>query len=188
MYLSNLLIASAFATPIFASVIDNVLLARQSNNKEEEYLNSVCFPNTTDPVPPCQEIVNIQTACEPNGTSALYLEAHAQCMCGGSFFSDWIGCLNCDYVHGGRSEQEVDTFDKILSSASNLLCTGTPTASFAAIFSSLTDVGIQGTGATVMSDQAPSNTAISLYFTASGSQGLGAITGNATAATPLITG
>lgn len=39
-----------------------------------------------------------------------------------------------------------------------------------------------------MSDQAPSNTAISLYFTASGSQGLGAITGSATAATALVTG
>lgn len=91
-------------------------------------------------------------------------------------------------MHGGRSEQEVDTFNSILTSASQQLCTGTPTASFAAIFSSLTDAGIQGTGATAMSDQAPSNTAISLYFTASGSQGVGAITGSATAATATITG
>jgi hypothetical protein len=32
-------------------------------------------------------------------------------------------------------------------------------------------------GGTVFSDQAPSQTAVSLYYTASGSQGLGAITG-----------
>ena len=58
-----------------------------------------------------------------------------------------------------------------MSSAGNLLCVGTPIASFAATFSSLTGVRVQGMGATVMGDQAPSNTAISLYFTASGSQG-----------------
>lgn len=42
-------------------------------------------------------------------------------------------------------------------------------------------------GATVMSDQFPSQTAISLYFTPTGSQGAGAITGSATAATDVST-
>src|SRR3954449_2332423 len=116
MLLPTILIASALATSAYASLAD-VLSVRQSNNTEEVYLNSVCFPNTTTPIPPCQEIINIQTACEPNGTTPLYLEAHAQCMCGGSFFQNWLGCLDCNYVHGGRSEQEVDTFNTIISSA-----------------------------------------------------------------------
>lgn len=38
-------------------------------------------------------------------------------------------------------------------------------------------------GATVMTDLFPSQTAISLYFTATGTQGLGAITGSATLGT-----
>ena len=42
-------------------------------------------------------------------------------------------------------------------------------------------------GATVMSDQFPSQTAVSLYFTPTGSQGVGVITGSATAATVVST-
>jgi hypothetical protein len=161
-----------FSIPIITSLLSSslaskALFARQSTNTEEQYLSEVCFPNTTNPIPPCQEIINIQEACTPNGTAPLDLLAHAECMCGGSF-SDWIGCLNCDYIHGARSPQEVDTFDTIISSASQILCTGTPTANFTAIFNSLTDLGVQGTGATGMEDQFPSNTAVSLYFTASG--------------------
>ncbi len=166
----------------------DVLLTRQSDNPVQDYLNTVCFPDTTDPVPPCQEIANIEAACKPNGTSTLFLQAHAQCMCSGSFFSDWIGCLNCDYVHGARSEQDVDTYNRIITSASHALCTGTPTASFGAIFSSLNNKGIQGTGATDMSDQFPSKTAVSLYYTPTGIQGMGAITGSATGATAKVTG
>jgi hypothetical protein len=42
-------------------------------------------------------------------------------------------------------------------------------------------------GATVMSDQFPSQTVVSLYFTPTGSQGVGFITGSATAATVVST-
>lgn len=42
-------------------------------------------------------------------------------------------------------------------------------------------------GATIMSDLYPSQTAISLYFTPTGSQGVGVITGSATAATAIST-
>lgn len=43
------------------------------------------------------------------------------------------------------------------------------------------------TGATVSSDRAPSSTAVSLYFTLSGSQGAGAITGSLAEATATTT-
>lgn len=68
-----------------------------------------------------------------------------------------------------------------------MLCTGTPTNSFAAIFSSLSDanVAVASTAGTGMTDLYPSQTAISLYYTASGPQGEGAITGSATLATMM---
>ena len=90
-------------------------------------------------------------------------------------------------VHGARSQQEVNAFNLIITSASNLLCTGTPTAGFAEIFSSLSEGTSSVSGATVMSDMYPSQTAISLYFTPTGSQGPGSITGSATAATAVST-
>jgi hypothetical protein len=183
----TLLSAGFLATSASASPLD-VLAARQTNNTEEAYLDSVCFPNTTEPIiPPCQEIINIQSACLPNGTAPLDLLAHAECMCGGSFFEDWVGCLNCDYVHGGRSPQIVSAFNTIITSASNLLCTGTPTAPFASIFSSLSDVVAPSGTDTATTDLYPSQTAISLYYTPSGKQGVGAITGAATAATASVT-
>jgi len=99
MHLTTLLpltltfITTTLATPF----LDAVLSGRQINN-EEAYLQEVCFPNSTNPIPPCQEIINIQSACPSgNTTDTLGLEAHAQCICGGSFFEDWIGCLDCDY-------------------------------------------------------------------------------------------
>lgn len=107
-------------------------------------------------------------------------------MCGGSFFQDWLGCLDCDYVHGGRSEQIVSAFNTIITSASNALCTGTPTADFAQLFSSASDgVAPSGTN-TGMTDLYPSQTAISLYYTPSRSQGVGAITGSAAGATKSV--
>ncbi|KAF8849189.1 hypothetical protein BDZ45DRAFT_244548 [Acephala macrosclerotiorum] len=152
------------------NVYEAALAARQSSTDEEAYLNSVCLPNVTAPavIPPCQEITNIESACLPNGTSTLDLIAHAQCMCGGSYFEDWIGSLNCDYVHGGRSPAVTSAFHTILTSASNELCTGTPTASFQAIFSSLQyNVAANGS-ATDVTDLYPSQTAVSLYFTPTG--------------------
>merc|ERR1712093_661277 len=187
MLLTIPLFAASLLSAASASIheIPDLLAARQTNGTDEEaYLAEVCFPNTTTPVvPPCQEIINIQSACTPNGTTGIYLLAHAQCMCGGSFFQDWLGCLNCNYVHGARSPQIVDSFNTIITSASNALCTGTPTASFAAIFSSLSNAAAPTGTDTAVSDQFPSQTAISLYYTPSGSQGVGAITAEAATAT-----
>jgi len=178
------LAASASATIYFEHNNDgNALLRRQ--NSEEQYIATVCTPNVTNPVPPCTEIISIQEACQPNGTDTIDYIASQECMCNGGFFSNWIGCLNCQYVHGARSLAVSSAFHDIISSASNALCTGTPTAGFAAIFSSISDSAPQvvSGAATSTSDQFPSQSAVSLYYTASGPQGAGAITGSATMAT-----
>lgn len=177
-------IALATLATVVAASEHPLLAARQTDNTEE-YIQEVCFPNTTSPVPPCQAILNIESACLPNGTSTLAYEAHQQCMCNGGYFPNWRGCLNCQYVHGTRSEAVAEAFDNILSSASQQFCTGTPTAVFADYFSALSDSSPQtATGAaTTTSDQFPSQSAVSLYYTASGNQGPGAITGSAAQAT-----
>ncbi|KAI4740389.1 hypothetical protein E4T50_09154 [Aureobasidium sp. EXF-12298] len=176
---------AALGTAVAAS--ENPLLARQTDNTEQ-YIQEICFPNTTSPVPPCQAIINIESACQPNGTAALDYSAHQQCMCNGGYFNNWRGCLNCQYVHGTRSEAVAEAFSAILSSASSQFCsTATPTAVFASYFSALSDSSPQtATGvATSVSDQYPSQSAVSLYYTATGNQGPGAITGSAAQATAV---
>ncbi|KAF7886721.1 uncharacterized protein EAF02_003368 [Botrytis sinoallii] len=184
-YLGAIVLLTSVTTIVSALPEKEILvpiLPRQSS--EEDYLTSVCSPNiTSGTIPPCIEVITIQSACTPNGTTPLDYLAHAQCMCNGGFFSNWLGCLNCDYVHGGRSPAVVSAFNTIITSASNQLCTGTPTASFAAIFNSLGGGDVAEGTATQLTDLYPSETAVSLYYTASGNQGPGAITGSATGAT-----
>lgn len=156
--------------------------------RQRDYEDTVCSPLTVhadDTVPPCVEIQTIETVCAPNGTAPLYLVAHAECMCGGSFFTEWPACLQCLYLHGLRSERDVSFYSSVIAAASSALCgTATPTADFQAIFSSAQAAIPQPTtGATVSSDQAPSQTAVSLYYTATGPQGPGPITGSAALAT-----
>jgi hypothetical protein len=151
------------------------------------YEQVVCHPpikNPTDTVPPCTEIENIEIMCTPNGTEPLYLQAHAQCMCGGSFFPEWDACQQCLFFHGLRNDQQMVFYSSVITTVSYQLCTGTPTAPFNSIFSSVAAaIPPVTTGATTMSDHAPSQTAISLYYTPSGSLGPGQITGSAAKAT-----
>lgn len=61
-----------------------LLAARPAMAQDDnsEYINSVCSPEgdfTSGNIPPCIDIINIEAACQPNGTSSLALEAHAQC-------------------------------------------------------------------------------------------------------------
>ncbi|KAI4729868.1 hypothetical protein E4T49_02330 [Aureobasidium sp. EXF-10728] len=170
-----------------ASASEHPLLARQTDNTAD-YTREVCFPNTTSPVPPCQAIINIESACQPNGTSPLAYQAHQQCMCNGGYFPNWSGCLNCNYVHGLRSEAVAKANENIISSASSQFCgAATPTAVFASYFAAVSDASPQtASGATTVSDQFPSQSAVSLYYTATGNQGPGAITGSAAQATAVV--
>lgn len=157
-----------------------------------DYVDTVCKPavaNPGDTIPPCVEIETIETLCLPNGTAPIYLLAHQECMCGGSYFSEWPACQNCLYYHGLRNQREIEQYDSILTAASSTFCgAATPTTTFAAVFASIqATFPVPATGATVMSDRAPSSTAVSLYYTATGSQGPGPITGSAAEATATTT-
>ncbi|KAF3005568.1 hypothetical protein E8E14_008685 [Neopestalotiopsis sp. 37M] len=173
-----------------------VLLATRptmAQDDNSDYLNSVCSPDAPEggfpsgDIPPCIDIVNIEDACQPNGTSSLALEAHAQCMCGGSYFAEWLGCRQCLFDHGGMSERNLTYYQSVIAGASSLLCDGaaTPTAAFQTLFgSAAAAVPIPTTGGTALSDIASGDSAVSVYYTATGSQqGPGAITGSAAEAT-----
>jgi hypothetical protein len=166
----------------FVSLARSDLAARQ-NAPNQEYLDSVCSPSVdgaTGAIPPCISIKSIQQQCKPNGTQPLDYAAHAQCLCNApsTFFSDWLGCRNCILIHGGMTQRDHDTYDNILSAASSSICSGTPTARFEDIFAMVESKATPvASGSTVFSDLFPSSTAVSLYYTASGTQGPGAITG-----------
>ncbi|KIW04915.1 uncharacterized protein PV09_04085 [Verruconis gallopava] len=183
-------LVAALATAAQAGGL-GALFARQTitASGNQAYLNSVCSPNVTDTsgtLPPCISVINIQGECAPNNTDALGYLAMAECLCNppSTFFADWLGCRDCLAFHGGLSDAALARYSVVISSVSNAICTGTPTAQFADYFTSV-DAAVPGpTGtATGTTDQAPSQTAVSLYYTASGAQGPGAITGSATAAT-----
>jgi hypothetical protein len=125
-------------------------------------------------------VINIQGQCAPNNTKPLGYEGMAECLCNApsTFFADWIGCRQCLEFHGGFSEQELARYSLVINSVSNAICTGTPTAQFADYFTSINAVvGAVSSGATTTGDQAPSQIAVSLYYTAPDAQGPGAITG-----------
>lgn len=152
-----------------------------------DYAAEVCSPNTTtdassSTIPPCIEVVNIEAACTPNSTSPTEWLDHAECMCEGSYFQDWQGCQDCLYFHGLRTERDEAFYESVMGIASHSLCdfyagvsgAAQPTAPFASLYSSAAATVAQPTtGATISSDQAPSETAVSLYFTPSGNQGPG---------------
>lgn len=139
----------------------SLLVPRQSSGVNQDYINSVCSPNVTSStgtLPPCISITNIESQCQPNGTQPIDYLASAQCLCNApsTFFADWQGCRRCLYIHGALDQQDLDTYSVIISSASQALCTGTPTAEFAAVFSSVANTVARVTsGATVSSDQYP---------------------------------
>lgn len=111
-------------------------------------------------------------------------------MCAGSFFAEWPYCLQCLFFHGLRSQRDVFFYKGAIATASSALCeVPTPTAEFKSIFESVQGiVPVPTIGETISSDQAVSLTAVSLYYTATVSQGPGRITGEATAATATVTG
>jgi hypothetical protein len=155
--------------------------------------DEVCKPAVpaSDPVPPCVDIEIIEALCYPNGTGGLFLEAHAQCMCRGSYFAEWTACRQCLFLHGRLSERDLAFYKSIATVASTALCgflsspeTARPTAIFRDLFTSAeAAIASPTTGAVVPTDQARGNDDVALYFTPSGSPGPGPITGSATAAT-----
>ena len=162
--------------------LDALNLLRRATPEE------VCQPPVEEGevIPPCTSIETIEIACLPNGTSSIFLEAHAQCMCGGSFFADWVGCRSCLVAHGFLAERGAAKFKSALAVVSSHMCSDSaPTAPFQSLFESAAAAQPEPTtgATTTQSDPLSGSTDVSLYYTAPDSQGPGPITGSATSAT-----
>ena len=172
--------------------LDTLSLSRRATPEE------VCQPPVEqgEVIPPCTSIETIEVACLPNGTSSIFLEAHAQCMCGGSFFADWVGCRSCLTAHGFLAERDAARFNSALAVVSRDMCgDSAPTVPFQSLFESAAAAQPEPTtgATTTRSDPLSGSTDVSLYYTAPDSQGPGPITGSATSATgtgglPITTG
>ena len=75
------LVAFSLATTLVGAErpepLDLALVARAANYEDE-----VCHPITqhaNDTIPPCLDIMLIETTCTPNGTTPLALKAHQLC-------------------------------------------------------------------------------------------------------------
>lgn len=135
-------------------------------------------------MPPCAHIEYIETMCWPRGSSPLHYDEHAQCMCKGSFFPEWLGCQTCLLIHGLRTEREAAFYAAVLAGASESLCTGTPTLPFRSLFVEVEATAERITaGATDVVDLYPGNSDVDLYYTPSGPQGMGTVTGSAATVT-----
>ncbi|KAI6351258.1 hypothetical protein MCOR25_010055 [Pyricularia grisea] len=176
---------------------------------ERTYLDTVCRPpilHMGDVVAPCISIETTEALCYPNGTTPLHLDAHAQCLCRGSFFAEWTACRACLSLHGLLDDADHSFYRAVATSASSVLCgfltvpaaAPAPTTIFKAIFSSIAatlagrpasiqvesvSAATAGAGDPGPNDKAPYQTEVRLYYTASGPQGPGPITGPAAAAT-----
>ena len=150
----------------------------------------MCYPKHSpdDAVaPPCESINDIELGCKANGTLPLNYVAHAQCMCNGSFFEDWSGCQQCLWAHGLRSGRDLNYWHGVARVVSTMLCGARPTADFKGLFAEVqSDAGLAPyptVGGTESRDHFPSQTAVSLYYEPTMSQGPGDITGEALSAT-----
>ncbi|KAL8414789.1 hypothetical protein RB594_005845 [Gaeumannomyces avenae] len=156
------------------------------SSDDEARVDALCRPpnSTAVPRPPCHVIADLGYICKANGTSPLALDAHAQCMCKGSYFADYVACQSCKRVHGVASPADEAHFSAVIGSVSRALCSGTPTADLDGIFNSVSAAMTAApTGNTAKSDSGGGRTDVSVYATITYSQGPGRIEGGATAAT-----
>lgn len=138
---------------------------------------------------PCERALYILDLCTANGTAEVDFLAEQQCLCGSSYWELSEGCSACYNAHGYTPVPPA-VASSSLSSLSTAECSQTPPYQpysnlvtpvgfdFESYASSLWErpfLTLNGT------DKFPNDTAVSNYFTPTGSVSVGSITGSATA-------
>lgn len=160
-----------------------------------EYIDAMCYPDVDESLydtadasgdwsalPPCIAYSALSVYCSVNGTDEIDNIAEQECMCNGGFFEALSGCNACIMAHGGAadfdwySQSELDTLQSSFCSAKQ------PEEFYELAEETLLTDDDDDTSYSTGSDIAPSNTAVSVYFTATQKYTAGAITGSATAA------
>jgi hypothetical protein len=165
---------------IFTTLIPFAYSSLLLHQRDDGYEFAICHPSVApgNPLPPCVSVDNQQYSCAPSSNTPSYLQSAQSCICNSSFFQDWVGCRNCLYYHGILNQDWYNAWKAEINSVSLAYCYGTPTAYFPDVFKSMTSAMPSVNTAPIgYFDQAPGNTAVSLYYTAAGGgQGSGPTT------------
>jgi hypothetical protein len=182
-------------------LVSAIFSRRGINDPAAEYLQDMCLPlfsNVSRTVElhltgddmvaslanspfPCEQELYIGTICTANGTTEIDFLAEQECLCNGAFWDVSIGCDDCFLAHGYLGFTPSEALSTV-SSLSAAECSPTPPSQ---PYSNLLPVqnvtsAYYAPNITLGNDRFPNNTAVSNYFTATGSDTAGAITGSAT--------
>ncbi|KLU86464.1 hypothetical protein MAPG_05476 [Magnaporthiopsis poae ATCC 64411] len=189
--------------------IPGAIAMAQPQAPPRPYLDAVCKPpthRTGEVVPALHLRRRDRGALLPNDTTPLHLEAARPVHVPRLYFAEWSACRACLSLHGLLPEDPEDPgraslYAAVVAEASSALCgfladppaTPPPSVPFRALSSSAEAVALAGRprsggggGASGSNnegpgpgDKAPSRTEVSLYYTPTGPQGPGPITGSA---------
>jgi hypothetical protein len=197
MYSFIVIIAAVGA---FLPLASAILYLRELDDPVQEYIQRMCYPTLGDPLRslanspfPCEQQLYIEEICIANGTQEVDFLAEQECFCNGSFWEVVLGCDNCYRVHGDQEVFTAEEASSFVASISTAECSPNPplqpfTDLFPVInFTALIISESLAPNLTLVDDRFPNNTAVSNYFTATGSLTAGAITGSATARLTIFT-
>ncbi|KAM3073664.1 hypothetical protein ACMFMG_004451 [Clarireedia jacksonii] len=194
----------------FLSTVSIALLAgsslAQSSTPNTDYISKMCYPlytNNTrfhdldltfeERIPslanspfPCEQKFYISQVCSANGTTPIDFLAEQECLCPSSYWVALSACDDCYLAHGylNQTKDEMSAEISSLSSA-ECLATSPPIQPFLNLWYTSVDISSlrNPPDVAIGTDKFPNQTAVSNYFTSTGTNlwTTGAITGSATA-------
>ncbi|PQE18942.1 collagen Mcl1 protein [Rutstroemia sp. NJR-2017a BVV2] len=172
-----------------------------------QYLSEMCYPLLTnitrtielnitvdEQIPslvnspfPCEQANYILQVCSANGTTPIDFLAEQECLCPSSYWVAVKGCVDCFLVHGYLNETQEEDYARISSlSSAECLATSPPIQPYSnLLYTTAINVSTVLTAPddAIGTDRFPNQTAVSNYFTSTGTNmwTVGTITGSATA-------
>ncbi|KAI9864016.1 MAG: CSN-associated deubiquitinating enzyme Ubp12 [Trichoglossum hirsutum] len=149
--------AALFQCTAFALVPTRVIQARGYG------IESICINEDT----PCSSLETIHASCTDVAKGDVVKEQ--QCICGGYFFQNFGGCMECERLHGATDGGYPITF---ISQQSSAYCTGVPSLAYSDFFANFrATYGPLETKSGWGTDVLGTATAVSLYFTTTTTSG-----------------
>ncbi|KAH0544917.1 hypothetical protein FGG08_000997 [Glutinoglossum americanum] len=133
----------------------------RARDEQDNEIENICMADNT----PCAMFEIIVDDCTQSANGDVVKEQ--KCICGGYFWQNVGGCMDCERLHGGSDGGMPRT---IVSMRSSAYCTGVPTLGVMDFLSREDEASASYTGSLVMesgwgTDVLGTATAVSLYFT-----------------------
>ncbi|PQE34102.1 Collagen mcl1 protein [Rutstroemia sp. NJR-2017a WRK4] len=136
---------------------------------------------------PCEQADYMLQICSANGTTPIDFLAEQECLCPSSYWDAVRGCVDCFLAHGYLNQTKDEEYASISSLRSaECLATSPPIQPYSnLLYTTALNVSTQlyGPDDAIGTDRFPNQTAVSNYFTSTGTNmwTVGTITGSATA-------